>query len=172
MDNFVNQFSDLWESFITSVRGGLRKAAEENALTYGRAKAVLAERALSWQGDYEAEGRWVNSIVKADPAKGKKVRQILTRDIAFQAEDEPSSSVLPQAIGAIGGGAAGYGIASALNFGTVGTIASTAIPIVAGAIAGNIYAGKQKYAAIDRTIDAYVGQLDSYYHSVIAVINA
>ena len=79
MDNFVNQFSDLWDSFITSVRGGLRKAAEENALTYGRAKAVLAERALSWQGDYEAEGRWFTAAVRAVQARMNRRRACCPR---------------------------------------------------------------------------------------------
>lgn len=172
MENLVNQFSELWDSFVISVRGGLRKAAEEGALNFTRAKAILAERSLCWQGDYEAEGRWVNEVIKIDPAKGKQIRKILSQDLEFQPEAEPQTGMMPQAIGAVGGGAVGYGLASALEMGTAGTIAATALPMLAGAIAGNIYAGKRKFAQIDHTIDAYISQLDTYYHSVVALLNA
>lgn len=172
MQNELDKFDNLWQLFTDAVKGALRKAAVDGTLDYDRAKAILAERSLCWQNDFDSEGRWIASIVKEDPEKGKKIRRILSCDMQFREENMEKPNVVPQAVGAIGGGAIGYGVAHAIGMGTVATIATTALPLAAGAIAGNVYANRRRSAAVDNVVNAYASQLDSYYHSVVALLNA
>lgn len=172
MQNELDKFDALWQSFMDAVKGALRKAAVDGTLDYGRAKAILAERALCWQNAYDSEGRWVASVVKEDPEKGKKIRKILSSDMELHEEKLEKPTIMPQAIGGLGAGVIGYGVAHTLGMGTVATIATTALPLAAGAIAGNVYANRRRSEAINQVVNAYADQLQSYYHSVLALLNA
>lgn len=172
MQNELDKFDGLWQTFIDALKGALRNSAVEGTLDYARAKAILAERTLCWSNDFDSEGRWIASLVKEDPAKGKKIRQILSRDMTLSEESFEKTTILPQAVGGIGGGAIGYGVAHAFGMGTAATIATTVLPLAAGTIAGNIYASRKKSERIEHIINAYASQLDSYYHSVVALLNA
>lgn len=168
----VSQFNDLWNDFTTVLRGKLRTALASKQLTPERAKSLLTETAMCWSADFEPEGRWVNGIVKDMPEKGTRIRKILVEDMTFEPEKVVETGYLPQIAGGIGGGALGYGIAALCGMGTIGTIATTIIPLGAGAVAGNVYADKKNRAAATALIDAYMAQLDSYRESVLALLNA
>lgn len=172
MQNNLERFDDLWESFITAVKGSLRSAAKEKKLDYKHAQAILAEQKMSWQNDYAAEGKWINDLNEHNQAKAELVRRILVQDMQFSELSKPSSSVTPQIIGAIGGGAIGYGIAAASDFSTLGTVVTTAATLAVGGIVGNNVSYKKKTAVENATINEYASQLDSYYHSVVAALNA
>lgn len=173
MANNLEKFDGLWASFITTLKGALRKAAKGNNLDPRQAATVLVQVAMCWQGDFESEGRWINELSNEDPAKGRLVRRILTQDMHFDAESRPADGgIVPQIVGAVGGGAVGYGVAQVCGLGAVATSVTTGVPLVVGAIIGNNYANRKRHEALENLINGYVGQLDSYYHSVVAALNA
>ncbi len=167
-----SQFSDLWTDFTTALRGKLRTALMAKQLTPARAKALLTEAASCWSGDFEPEGRWVNSMVKNAPEKGTRIRKILVEDMTFKPEEEVKGGYGPQITGGVIGGALGYGASLLFGMGTLATIATTVIPLGVGAVGGNIYANKKHSQAKSTLIDAYMAQLDSYRESVLAILNA
>lgn len=87
MQNQLTQFEGLRESFATTIRGALRTATRKNGLDYDTAQAIPVREAMCRQGDYEPEGRWVNSLLKEDEAKGMFVRKIPVQDMTFHKQD-------------------------------------------------------------------------------------
>lgn len=172
MENQVEKFSHMWETYKTGVRSRLYTLAESNKLTEATANEVLAEQAQCWQNDYTPEGRWVAELTREDMQRGRQVRKVLAEDQKFNYEEGNSAGSMPTVLGTVGGAVVGLGVASALHMGTVGTIATTAVPAAVGLIGGNIYANKRKDAARKSLVDAYITQLDSFYHSVVALLNA
>lgn len=172
MQNNLETFNGLWQSFITALKGSLRKLAADRQLDYKHAKAALTEQSLCWKGDYDAEGRWLNSLIKEDDARGKLVKRILTQDMQFCEISVPASNSAGLAIGAAGGGVVGYGIAALVDMTPFGTILTTLVAAALGGVLGRRRDVKSKYNAIEKTINEYASQLDTYYHSVIAALNA
>lgn len=172
MLNDLDKFNGLWDSFLTALKGALLTASKENQLDYNNAQATLTRIGMCWQNDFASEGRWVNQLVQEDEAKGKLVRKILVKDLKFNQQPTPTGSHTPLAIGAIGGGALGYGVAALANMETLGTVATTVATVAIGGIVGNNIASKKKDAAIKASVEGYLTQLDTYYHSVVAALNA
>lgn len=172
MQNNLEQFDDLWGSFITALKGALRNAAATDQLDYSHAQAILAEQSMCWQGDYEPEGRWINGLIKTDEAKGALVRKILIRDMQFSEMNPKAVSNVALGIGVVGGGAVGYCVSALSGLGMVGTIATTVATGAVGGIIGNNRKNVEKAKTVESVIDAYIGQLDSYYHSVVAALNS
>lgn len=172
MQNQLTQFDGLWDSFVTTIRGALRTAAQTNSLDYDTAQAILVREAMCWQGDYEPEGRWVNSLLKEDEPKGTLVRKILVQDMTFHKQDEKKAGYGPLGVGALGAGALGYGVAALTHMGTVATIATTAASAAVGGVVGGRMMAKNKMTAQDGLINGYIEQLDTYYHSVVGALNS
>lgn len=172
MENQLELFLKTWNSFENVVRGALIAEAKSNPLTFARAKMVLAKETLSWQNDFASTGCWLSEYQKNDERKGKEIRRILTEDMSFTEEKTPASLKSVKFIGAVGGGAVGYGIAHATGLGVIGTIASTVIPMAACFIGGNVYATSKNQNSMRNVIDAYCSQLESYKDAVVAILNA
>lgn len=172
MENQLETFEKIWDSFLNSVKGALIAESEKEPLTFPRAKMILAEKSINWQNDYTTSGRWLSELQKLDARKGKEIRRILTEDMCFTEEKTPSKIKSPKFIGAVGGGALGYGIASAAELGTIATAITTLVPMVACYIGGNIYENQRNLNSFNNTIAAYCSQLDKFKHSVIAILNA
>lgn len=172
MQNELEQFDNLWKSFVTAFRGSLINLVKTDRFDFNHVKAALSEQAMGWQSDYDAEGRWINNLTAIDEEKGKLVKKILTKDIQLHELPKPSTSYGVLAIGAAGGGVVGYGVAAMANMNPVGIIAATAFTAAIGGLVGNNVSEKSKTTAINATINDYINQLDAYYHSVVATLNA
>lgn len=172
MENQVEKFSHLWETYVTGVRSRLQTLAENGKLTETTANEALHECAQCWQNDYEPEGRWVAALSTDDIQRGRQVRKVLAEQQTFTAEQQSGCGAVPQVIGSVGGAAIGFGIASAFHMGTIGLISTTAVATGVGLIGGNRYAVSKQDQARRAVVDAYVHQLDSYYQSVVALLNA
>lgn len=172
MENQLETFEKIWDSFYNSVKGALISESEKEPLTFSRAKMILAKECINWQNDFTTSGRWLSELQKIDEKKGKEIRRILTEDMCFTEEKTPSKIKSAKFIGAVGGGALGYGIASATEFGTVATTITTLIPMAACYIGGNIYANQRNLNSFNNTIAAYCSQLEKFKNSVIAILNA
>lgn len=175
MTNNLEIFDRLWSEFIGTFKGAMRRKAKNGRLNYDEARTALAEVSLCWQNDLESEGRWVSTLSSEEPAKGRLVRKILTQDMHITAEDRAGGGfVVPAAAGVfgVGGGVIGYGMANLLGMGTAGTIATTAVPLALGAVIGSNYTARRKNEALEATINGYASQLDSFYHAVVATLNA
>ena len=66
MENQLEFFLKIWESFENVVRGALIAEANKNPLTYARAKMVLAKETLSWQNDFASAGHWLSEYEKSE----------------------------------------------------------------------------------------------------------
>lgn len=172
MENQLETFEKIWDSFLNSVKGALIAESEKEPLTFSRAKMILDRESVNWQNDFTTSGRWLSDLQKSDEKKGKEIRRILTEDMCFTEEKTPSKIKSPKFIGAVGGGALGYGIASAAELGTIATAITTLVPMAACYIGGNIYANQRNLNSFNNIIAAYCSQLDKFKHSVIAILNA
>ena len=172
MENQLELFLKIWESFENVVRGALIAEANKNPLTYARAKMVLAKENLSWQNDFASAGHWLSEYEKSEEQKGKEIRRILTEDMKFTEEATPKSMTSAKFVGAAGGGAIGYAIAHMAEFGLLGTTASVVLPMLACYVGGNVYGTSKHQESVKHVIDSYCLQLEAYKNSVIALLNA
>lgn len=172
MENQLEFFIKIWDSFANVMRGALLAEAAKGPLTFARAKMILAKESLSWQNDFATTGRWLSEFQKLDERKGKEIRRILTQDMKFFEEKMPTDNKSAKFIGAMGGGFIGYGVASATEMGMTGTAITTLLPMAVCFVGGNIYAATRNQRSLTNVIDAYCMQLDTYKLSVIAILNA
>lgn len=172
MENQLEFFLKIWNSFEDVVRGGLIAEANKNQLTYARAKMILAKEALSWQNDFASAGHWLSEYQKSEEQKGKEIRRILTEDMKFAEEETPKAMKSVKFFSAVGGGAIGYTIAHVAEFGIFGTVASVILPMAVCYVGGNVYGTSKHQNSVKQIIDAYCLQLETYKNSVIAIINA
>lgn len=172
MENQLELFLKIWDSFENVVRGALIAEANKNPLTYARAKMILAKETLSWQNDFASAGHWLGEYQKSDERKGKEIRRILTEDMKFTEEETPKNMNSVKLISAVGGGALGYVIAHIAEFGILGTAASVILPMAACYVGGNVYGTSKHQSSVKHVIDSYCLQLESYKNAVIAILNA
>lgn len=172
MENQLELFLKIWDSFENIVRGALIAEANKNPLTYARAKMILSKETLSWQNDFASAGHWLSEYEKSEEQKGKKIRRILTEDMKFTEEATPKTMKSVKFFSAAGGGVIGYAIACAAEYEILGTVASVALPMLACYVGGNVYGASKHQASVTHIIDSYCRQLESYKNSVIALLNA
>lgn len=172
MEKQLELFEKRWESFVNVVRGALSDDAQKEPLTLSRANMVLTKESASWQNDYTSNGRWLVDLKEWDKTKAREVENVLLKEMTFSDEPMPTKSKVPKFIGAIGGGGVGYGIASVLELGTLGTTLSTILPAAACYVGGNMYAETQQKKMIARVLENYCLQLDKYKEAIIAILKA
>lgn len=171
MQNELETFNGLWESFATALKGALLDLSKKDELDLDHAQIALAEQIMSWQNDYTTEGRWIKKLISEDEAWGNLVKKILTNDMKFDELPKVQNKRIGTILGAIGGGALGYGVTAAADINSAAIIASTVVATAIGGVVGNGIDNKNKNQAIEKTINGYMEQLDTYYHAVVNALN-
>lgn len=173
MDIQTNKFKELWHDFVTGFKGNLIDESKKQPITLALASLSLSDALLSWTSEYTVNGRWLNNLIKEEPAKGNLVKEIITKDVALTEVRIPQSK--PAALGyAIPAGAAalGYAAAQCASLGTLPTVCATAVPAVVAYPFVRSYLDKSRHAEITGVIDSYVGQLDKYKDAVLSALLA
>lgn len=173
MDNTNKEkFESLWTDFITLVKGKLIDIANKQTLSTPLANLVLIDAAACWTSPYDISGRWLNKLREENPQQGELIYKILTQDMRLS--DINSAPVLPRycnyLIPILGAGI-GYVVSSSLAASKVVQCISTLLPAALLYPAVNQFRDIQKSKNLQLTINAYIAQLDKYYHSIESVLS-
>ena len=173
MDTVTNKFNQLWDDFVSSFKGNLIAQARKQTLSFAFVKLIFSEACLSWTSEYSVNGRWLDNLVKENPANGNLVKEILTQDMALKEIAVQGDSLdFLKYVAPVGAGAIGYGISKALHLATLGTACATLAPLLIAIPVTNGCLNSRKENATMRLIDGYVAQLSKYREAVVAALMA
>lgn len=172
MNTEKEKFESLWTDFITLVKGKLISAANKQALSTPLANLILSDAALSWNSDYEINGRWLNNMKEVEPQKAELLTEILLTDMKFS--DVYIKSDLPgiynYVIPAVGAGI-GYAVSMTFNFGKITQVATTVIPAVLLFPAVKNFRNRMKESNKESSIRDYIMQLEKYKNSILSILS-
>lgn len=171
MNGLTDNFSSLWDSFITSFKGILLSESKNQTISLEVAQAALNEASSSWFSEYTINGRWLYKLRQDCPARGELIKEIIAKDMVL-APIESNSSPNPglKYIASIGTGVVGYGISQLAHFSTLGTLCTTLIPMAAAYPITESMLNSKKERASLLLINAYVMQLSKYRESIISAL--
>lgn len=166
------KFESLWINFIALVKGKLISTIAKQRLSTPLANLVLSDAALSWNSEYEINGKWLSNLKEVAPKKAELVREILLNDMRFIEIDTKGelptyyNYVIP-AMGAC----AGCAISMYLGHGKLVQAASTVIPAVLLYPAVTMFRNRMNEINMDKCVEDYIAQLEKYKISVISVLS-
>lgn len=173
MDNTPKEkFESLWADFIVLVKGKLITVAKQQKLTTPLANLMLSDAASSWGSGYEINGRWMMEYEKTAPDKAALLKDILLHDMRFTNVDVHNTlpSYCDILVPVVGAGA-GLAISYALGAGKIVQAVSALAPAILLFPAVKSFRNSQAQSIKDRAIDEYIGQLDKFYNSAVAVLS-
>jgi len=131
----------------------------------------LRDARLSWESDYDENGRWLKKYKEENTEKGKMIYDILLEDMIFteinsaKGNNEVMNYIIP-VVGAV----AGFGISSLLHANAIVKAVSTIAPAVLLYATTKSVGMNRKDNSTKQMIDAYIAQLDKYKVSIISII--
>lgn len=166
------KFEAFWNDFATLVRGKLIATAKKQSLSTPLARLVLSDAVGSWEEEYSLYGRWLQQLSQNDTEKANLIKEILLKDMTFA--DVDTKKVLPDYCNYLIpglGACAGYALGRCFDFGKIGQIASVIIPAILLYPAVKMFRNNQAEVAIEKTVNAYMEQLEKYKNSVLSVLS-
>lgn len=166
------KFEILWDDFTTLVKGKLITTATKQTLSAPLAKLILSDAAGSWGDEYSTYGRWLQLFSQKESSKAELIREVLLKDLRFTEISSPN--ILPDycnylipGLGAL----AGYTTSVYFDMGRISQVATVLLPAVLLYPAVKKFRTNQSKMAIDKTIDAYMEQLEKYKNSVLSILS-
>lgn len=166
------KFESLWNDFSTLVKGKLITTAQKQTLSVPLAKLILTDAAGLWNDEYSMYGRWLQQLSQNDFERANLIKDILFKDMTFV--DVDSKKMLPDYCNYLIpglGACAGYALGRYFDFGKIGQIASVIIPAILLYPAVKMFRNNQAEVAIEKTVNAYMEQLEKYKNSVLSVLS-
>lgn len=168
------KFLKYWNDFIQILRQKITKD-ETHYFSYGYLKMVLAEEAISWSSESEVNGRWLAEYTKKHPDQGKRILNILTKDMRFSPVEKPNkdyASMIRSAAPVIGA-AAGLSIVHLLHIPNLWIqFFSIVAPAVAAYPAGMLISDEIAERTNLQWIKTYLDQLEKYKNSVLSILSS
>lgn len=166
------KFETLWSDFSTLVKGKLITTAQKQKLSTPLAKLILADAAGTWSDEYSMYGRWLLQLSQTEAAKAGLVKEVLLKDMNFTEIDEARVladyyNYLVPSISAC----AGLAVSRILSLGLLADVALVVLPAVLSYPAVKRFRKSQEDAAIDKAVTSYMGQLEKYKNSVLAILS-
>ena len=122
-------FEKRWNSFLITLKGKMLKESAKQQITCPLLNLLLYDARLSWESDYDENGRWLKKYKEENPEKGELIQKILLKDMVFtevkaiKGNSEIINFVIP-----VVGAFAGLGVSTYLHANTIVKVISTIAP--------------------------------------------
>ncbi|MDO5297466.1 MAG: hypothetical protein Q4F00_12720 [bacterium] len=181
----LNEFAELWNSFITKFKGQALSQAMQGRITCPALQMILNDLVLDWDSTYKSEGRWLDNLQKQYPEAGKEIHKIICNDMRFASPSQngagsfaPSNAQLPSGnthVSALvltaGSAAAGMGLAHLLGRKLPGKAAAALLFGGTAGFVSHLFSQSSADNYQQDLLQQHLAQLEQYRQQVISILN-
>lgn len=170
--NNIELFEKHWKDFYKKLEYRIIKETEKsNTISCSLLNLILKDAAISWESDFDLNGKWLNEYLSYNPEKGKLIKSIIS-DMRFSEltvkKDyiQPLNFLIP-----VASAFAGYLIARECGANQVVQTVSAIAPAIVGTLPmRQIEKGIEKNNSL-KSAKQYMQQLDKYKTSILSVLS-